>query len=70
MREYRNNGADLDGRFRRQRRIPGGRVKMFDKKLVHAIVGGKDPDRCSAESSLSLRLSRCHGSALLAPYYS
>src|SRR5260221_4572918 len=33
---------------------PGGRVKTFDKNLVHAIVGGKDLDRGSAELRFKL----------------
>src|ERR1700676_2150762 len=44
VREDRRNGADLAGRFG----APGGRVKMFDKNLVDAIVGGKDLDCGSA----------------------
>ncbi|MCU1258138.1 MAG: hypothetical protein JWO80_1023, partial [Bryobacterales bacterium] len=44
---------------------PGGRVKMFDKNLVHAIVGGKDLDCGSAELSVNLVLTRGHGSLLL-----
>jgi hypothetical protein len=28
---------------------PGGRVKMFDKHLVHAIIGGKNLDCSWAE---------------------
>jgi len=35
---------------------------MFDKNLVHARIGGKDPDRGSAELSLNLVLTRGHGS--------
>src|SRR5713101_6656623 len=46
VREDRRNGADLAGRFG----SPGGRVKMFDKNLVHAIIGGKDLDCGSAQS--------------------
>jgi hypothetical protein len=54
------------GRFGR----PGGRIKMFDKNLVHVIVGGKDLDSGSAELSVNLgltmgALTRGHGS--LAP---
>jgi hypothetical protein len=45
VREDRRNGAGLAGRFG----SPGGRVKMFDKGLVHTIIGGKD---------LGLRLGR------------
>ena len=35
--EDRCSGAGLAGRFG----APGGRVKMFNKNLVHAIIGGK-----------------------------
>ena len=71
--EDRRNGADFAGRFgrrfgwrfRRPFSIPGSRVKMFDKKLVDAIVGSKDPDRCWAELSGCLVGSRGHGSLLL-----
>jgi hypothetical protein len=38
---------------------------MFDKNLVHAIIGGKDPDCGSAELSVNLVLTRGHGSLLL-----
>jgi hypothetical protein len=41
VREYRGNGADFAGRFC----SPGTRVEMFDEKLVHALIGGKDLDR-------------------------
>ena len=58
MREDRRNGARVAGRFG----FPGGRVKMFDKNLVHAIIGGKDLDRGSAELSVNLVLTRGHGS--------
>jgi len=61
VREDRRNGADLSGRFG----SPGGRVKMFDKNLVHAIIGGKDLDCGSAELSVNLVLTRGHGSLLL-----
>jgi hypothetical protein len=61
VREDRRNAADLAGRFG----SPGGRVEMFDKKLVHAIVGGKDPDCGSAELSVNLVLTRGHGSLFL-----
>jgi hypothetical protein len=53
------------------RALPGGLalqavgVKMFDKNLVHAIVGSKDLDCGSAESSVNLVLTRGHGSLLL-----
>jgi hypothetical protein len=42
--EDRRNGADPAGRFG----SPDGRVKTLDKKLVHAVIGGKDPDRSTA----------------------
>src|SRR3989442_1688666 len=50
--EDRRNGADLvfAGRFG----SPGGRVKMFDKNLVHALIGGKDLDCSPAELSVNL----------------
>jgi 2'-5' RNA ligase len=35
---------------------------MFDKNLVHAIIGGKDLDRSSAGLSVDLVLTRGHGS--------
>ena len=44
--EDRRNGADFAGGFG----PPSGRVKMFDEKLVHAIVGGKDLDGGSRPS--------------------
>jgi len=69
VREDRRNGADLAfaGRFGCRRfGFPGGRVKMFDKNLVHAIVGEKDPggkvlDCGSAELRVNLVLTRGHG---------
>ena len=71
VREDRRNGADpffagvFAGRFGCRFRSPGGRVKMFDENLVDAIVGGKDLDCGSAELSVSLGLTRGHGSLLL-----
>ena len=66
VREDRGNGADLAGRFG----APGGGVKMFDKNLVHALVGGKDLDCGSAELRVklvrvNLVLTFAHGSLLL-----
>jgi hypothetical protein len=61
VREDGRDGADLAGRFG----PPGGWVKMFDKNLIHAIVGGKDPDRGPAGLSLNLGLTRGHGSLFL-----
>jgi len=54
VREDGRNTADLAGRFG----SPGGRVKMFDKNLVDAIIGGKDLDRGSAELSVYLGLTK------------
>ena len=52
-------------------------VKMFDKHLVHALIGGKDLYCGSAQFrvnlprvnplSVNLRLARGHGSLLLDP---
>jgi len=63
VREDRRNGADvvLAGRFC----CPGGRVKMFDKNLVNAIIGSKDSDCGTAELSVNLGLTGGHGSLLL-----
>jgi len=62
VREDRRNGAGLAGRFG----SPSGRVKMFDKNLVHALICGKDLDCGSAEFSVKLSvnlvLTRGHGS--------
>jgi len=82
VREDRCNSAGVvfsgvfAGRFGcRRSGTPGGRVKMFDKNLVDAIVGEKDPggkvlDCGSAELSVNLGLTidvltRGHGSLLL-----
>ena len=75
VRENGRNTADLAGRFG----SPGGRVKVFDKNLVHAIIGGKDLDRGSAELSVGLGLTKLglaklglthgHGSRLLHPSF-
>jgi hypothetical protein len=59
--EDRRNVADVAGRFG----PPGGRVKMFDQHLVHAIIGGKNLACGSAELSVNLVLTRGHGSLLL-----
>jgi hypothetical protein len=58
VREDRRNAAAFTGRFG----SPGGRVKMFDKNLVDAIIGGKDLDCASAELSVNLVWTRGHGS--------
>ncbi len=62
--EDRCNRAGLAGRFG----SPGGRVKIFDKKLVYAIVGGKGLNCGPAELSVNLGLTRGHGSYSL-PYH-
>jgi len=66
VRENRRYAAGLAGRFG----SPGRRVKIFDKHLVHATIGGKDLDCGSAELSVNLglasdALTRGHGSLLL-----
>jgi hypothetical protein len=61
VREDRRNGAGLAGRLG----SPGGRIKMFDKNLVDAIIGSKDLDCGSAELSVNLVLTHGHGSLLL-----
>jgi hypothetical protein len=65
VREERRNGSDVAGWLGWGFGFPDGRVKMFDQMLVHAIVGGKDPDRGSAELSVNLWLTCGHGSLLL-----
>jgi hypothetical protein len=59
--EDRRNGAGLAGRFG----SPCVRVEMFDKNLVHPIIGGKGLACGSAELSVNLMLTRGHGSPLL-----
>jgi hypothetical protein len=72
VRENRRNGADafFAGIFAGRFGSPGGRVKMFDKNLVHAIIGDKDLNCGSAELSVNTGLTigvltRPHGSLLL-----
>ena len=62
VREDRDNGAGLAGRFG----FPGTRVEMFDKHLIHALIGGKDLDRGPAELCVNVVSRRGHVSALLA----
>src|ERR1700686_2059274 len=64
VREDCGNGAGLAGRFG----APGARVEMFDKHLVHALIGGKDLDCGSAELSVSFYLMSGHGLLLLDTY--
>src|SRR5258707_2684763 len=54
VREDRGNAASLAGRSG----FPGGRVKMLDKNLVHALIGGKDLDSGSAQLRVSLLFAR------------
>jgi hypothetical protein len=56
VREDGRNRPGLAGRFG----SPGGRVKMFDKNLVYAIIGGKDSDCGAAELSVNLVFTRGH----------
>ena len=56
-------GADISRRFG----SPSPKVKMFEKFLVDAVVGGKDIRCGSAELSVNLKSTRGHGSLLLAP---
>jgi hypothetical protein len=63
VREDRRNGSDVAGRLG----SPGGRVKMFDKNLVDAIIRDKNLDCGSAELSVNLVLTRGHGSLLPDP---
>src|SRR5487761_1174548 len=60
VREDRRNGAGTAGCHG----SPGRRVKMFDKNLVHAIVGGKGLHCAAPELSMNLALTRGHGSLL------
>jgi hypothetical protein len=65
VREDRRNSAGFvfAGRFG----FPG-RVKVFDKNLVHSIIGGENLDYGSAEFSVNLVSTRGHGSLHLEPY--
>jgi len=68
VREDRRNGARLAWRFG----SPGSSVKMFDKNLVDAIVGGKDLDCGSSQLRVNLLsenfvLTLGHSSLLLDP---
>lgn len=52
--------AGLAGRFG----APGARVEMFDEKLVHAVIGSKDPGRGSADLRTNVLLTRGHSRLL------
>lgn len=54
VRKYRRNRAN----FARWLRSPHCRVKMFEKHLVHALIGSKDPDRGSARLGVSHLVAR------------
>ena len=62
VREDGRDGASVAGRLSGQFSVPGGRVQMFDKELIHVIVGGKDLGCGLAELSVNLMLTRGHGS--------
>ena len=62
VREDRRNRTDIAGWLS----SPCGRIKMLDKKLVQAVVGGKDFCRGPAKFGVNLILTdaaftRCHG---------
>jgi len=58
VREDRRNGAGLARRLG----PPDAGVKVFDKKLVHPIIGGKDLDGRPTELGVNLVLTRGHDS--------
>ncbi len=51
MREDRRNAAYLARRLG----PPRGRVKLFEKDLVHPLISSKDPNRSLSEWSMDLR---------------
>jgi hypothetical protein len=57
----RRNGARVAGRLG----SPGGGIKMLDKHLIQAVIGGKGLDRASAELRVNLALTRRHCLLLL-----
>src|ERR1043166_6056584 len=59
VRENRGNAARLARRFG----APGRRVKMFDEHLIHALIGGKNPDCSSDELIVNLGFTLRHGDA-------
>ena len=61
MGEDRRNRTGPAGRFG----SPRGRIEMLDEHLVHAIVGGKDPDGGLAQLGVRLVSTGSHGSLLL-----
>jgi hypothetical protein len=65
VRKDRRNRPHPAGRFGWRFGSPGGRVKMLNKRLVHAIIRGKNPDCGCAELSVNLLLTHGHGSNFL-----
>ena len=65
VREDRRNVADFSGWFG----SPDGGIKMFDEKLVHALIGGKGPNSGPTELSVNLWLTSGHCSRLLDLWY-
>jgi hypothetical protein len=63
VREDRRNAADAAGRFG----SPRGSVELFDEKLVHAIIRGKNLLRGSPELRVNLVLTSSHGFLLPDP---
>ena len=57
VRKNRRDGADVAGRLG----CPRGRVEVLNKKLVHAIAGGKYLRRGSVEWRVHLGLTHGHG---------
>src|SRR5882762_7734726 len=66
VRKDSGDGADFAGRFG----APCGSVNIFNQQLVHAFIGGKDPDCDMAELNVNLLTANVwlavgHGSLLL-----
>lgn len=53
MRKNRHDGADSTGRLG----SPRGRIEMFDKNLVHALIGGKHLNRSPADLAVDFGLT-------------
>jgi hypothetical protein len=56
VRKDRRNGARAAGRFGR----PCGRLKMFDEKLIHPLIGGENLSCGPTELSVNLLLTSGH----------
>ena len=63
VREDRRNRASLA----RRPSLPRRRVEMLEKKLVHALVSGKDPDCGSTELGAALQRTCAHSFLPLDP---